>query len=189
MLPVRAALAWPDAKAYLFSGSQYTRYAVATGLVEQSGLSIAGEWLGLRTDRPDASVLYGFGKADCFYGSEYLRYDVRNDAVEPEYLPRNPAPGLSAGRGSGPIGSTRRSTGAPASSISSGMASTSASTSPWTAPTTAIPNRSRWNGIWPDRIDSVLHPAGDKAHLFRDDEYRRFSRRQHRWTRPARWAR
>src|SRR2546421_2629966 len=98
MTQIKSALAWPNGKAYLFEkmtadqagpGVTYRRYDFVSGALEQGSLSISANWSGLRTNRPDADVYWGFGKVYFFYSDEYVRYDVGKDAVDPEYLPPN----------------------------------------------------------------------------------------------------
>lgn len=77
---------WPNGKAYLFKGNQYTRYDVAKDKVDRGfPLLIAGRWPGFPaefTEGLDASVLWSNGKAYFFKGSQYVRYDIAADSVD-----------------------------------------------------------------------------------------------------------
>src|SRR5215475_3393046 len=69
---VKAALAWPNGKAYLFEketavagvpGASYFRYDFSSGAIDQTPQLIVPNWPGLRPARPDAAAFWGFGKA------------------------------------------------------------------------------------------------------------------------------
>lgn len=175
------AIAWPNGKAYVFQGPNYTRFANESGLVEQNSLSTSDNWPGLRAQPPDAAVYYGVGKAYFFYGDEYLRYEVGSngpEGVDAGYLPPNPPfktadfwPGvgvagidtvLNWGNGKlyffrGPdylrydITLDRVDEGYP-KAISAG-----------------------WQGVWPDGIDAALYQGGAFAYFVKGSEFRRFN--------------
>lgn len=186
MTGVRAAVAWPNGKVYLFdretqtpgeAGTTYARYDFVSGQLEQRGLDIAGNWPGLRQTRPDAAVYWGYGKAYFFYGDEYLRYDAGQEGVEAAYLPPN-APRKITGNwtmpwtdridaavnwGNGKIyffrGSEYLRYDLTQDRMDDGY---------------PLPIDGHWNGLWTDGIDAALYQGGRKAYFFKGDEYRRY---------------
>ncbi len=88
---IDAGLDWGNGKAYLFRGSQYVRYDIATDKVDLGyPASIAGNWGNWPATwtSVDAAVKWNNGKVYFFRGSEYLRYDIAADKVDIGY----PAP-------------------------------------------------------------------------------------------------
>jgi Hemopexin/Astacin (Peptidase family M12A) len=87
--PVSPTSVWPNGKVYLFKGSKYLRYDVATDKTDPGyPIEIAGRWPGFPAHFQtgvDAGVLWTTGKAYYFKGSEYIRYDLPNDRVDPGY--------------------------------------------------------------------------------------------------------
>jgi hypothetical protein len=85
---IDSCLAWPNGKAYMFSGDEYLRYDIATDKVDPGyPAKIAGRWPGLWSPA-GAGVVWPNGKAYFFRGHEYVRYDIASDKVDPGY----PAP-------------------------------------------------------------------------------------------------
>ncbi|MCC6524533.1 MAG: alkaline phosphatase D family protein [Polyangiaceae bacterium] len=83
---IEAAAAWPNGKAYFFTGSRYYRFDLARRAVDPGyPLDIAPHWPGVFPERIDAAVAWPNGKAFFFRGSEYLRYDIAADRVDPGY--------------------------------------------------------------------------------------------------------
>ena len=171
----RSAIAWPNDKTYVFDDGGYRRLDSTTGSTEQAGVPIS-TWPGLPS-RPDAALLWGGGKAYFFFGPTYVRYDLKDDKVDPEYLPPNPPltlaanwPGLwpdgvdaAVNWGNGKcllfkggqyirwdVVSDRMDAGYPR------------------------PIDGNWPGIWNDGVDDVLYQGGAKAYFFRGDEWRRY---------------
>lgn len=166
-----AAVAWPNSKLYLFSGSTYSRYDVPSGAFEADGQSIEQFWSGLWPDGIDAAVYWGFGKAFFFRGDEYARYDEDSDSVE--YVRKINAswPGLwefgidaainwTNGKiylFRGPeyvrwdIAHDRMDEGYPR------------------------PIAGNWQGIWEDGVDAAVYPGGDEVYFFKGDVYRVFN--------------
>lgn len=88
---IDAGLDWGNGKAYIFRGSQYIRYDIATDRVDPGyPAPIAGNWGNWPATwtSVDASVRWPNGKVYFFRGYEYLRYDIATDRVDPGY----PAP-------------------------------------------------------------------------------------------------
>jgi hypothetical protein len=176
---IKSPVAWPNGKAYMFHGTNYTRYDFQTGAREDT-LSIIENWPGLRNTAPDALVHWGFGKVYIFYGDEYLRFDIGQNNVEAEYLPPNP-PIKIADRWPLPSAWTTRLDAA----VNWGNGKvyffrgseylrydiTLDQVDPGYPKSIA----SNWNGIWADNIDGVLYQGGTKAYFFKGDEYRRYS--------------
>lgn len=185
-MKVAAPIAWPNGKAYLFereaanpavAGTRYTRHDFLSGHRDQPLQDIAPIWSGLRTNRPDAAVYWGFGKAYFFYGSQYVRYDVGKDAVDPDYLPPN-APITIAGNWNMPWKSGLDA----AMNWGNGKIHFFRGAEYLRYDITfdrmddgyPKPIAGNWNGIWTDRVDGALYQGGNKAYFFRDSEYRRF---------------
>jgi hypothetical protein len=181
MPQIKSAIAWPNGKAYLFEklvpGLNYQRYDFASGALDQGLQNIAFNWPGLRPDRPDAALYWGFGKAYFFYGQHYVRFDIANNAVDPEYLPPNP-PFTLAGNwnipwtdridaavnwGNGKVYFFRGS-----EYIRFDIALDR------TDDNYPKPIAGNWNGIFASDIDAVLYQGGTKVYFFKGDEFRRF---------------
>ena len=175
------AIALPNGKAYLFQGSTYTRFANETGQVEQSGLSISGNWPGLADQAPDAGVHLGFGKSYFFVGGQYVRYELGSNAaegVEADYLPPNTPfqtaqswPGLGSDPldaavnwGTGKIyffrGSQYLRYDITLDRVDDGYPQDIAGS---------------WQGLWADGVDAVLYQGGSKAYFFKGPDYRRYN--------------
>lgn len=190
MTAVKAPIAWPNGKAYLFErdgaspatpGTGYIRRDFVSGARDQGVQPIAQapdpNWPGLRTTRPDAAVHWGFGKVYFFYGKEYLRYDVGKDAVDPEYLPPND-PFTIAGNWNIPW-----TDGVDAAfNWGNGKIYFFRGTEYLRYDITADrtdenypkPIAGNWNGVWADRLDGALYQGGAKAYFFKDSQYRRY---------------
>lgn len=85
---IDAGVVWNNGKAYMFRGSQYLRYDIATDRVDPGyPLPIAGHWGNWPATwtSVDASVSWPNGKVYFFRGAEYLRYDMASDRVDPGY--------------------------------------------------------------------------------------------------------
>jgi hypothetical protein len=64
-MSVKALIAWPNGKVYMFQGADYIRYDFRTGGLDQTALPITPtNWPGLRATAPDAAVYWGFGKRE-----------------------------------------------------------------------------------------------------------------------------
>jgi hypothetical protein len=186
MTKIKAPLAWPSGKVYLFEketvipgvpGINYLRHDFVSGARDQGAQPIAFNWPGLRPTRPDAAVYWGFGKVYFFYGTEYVRYDVAKDAVDPEYLPPNPpfpiaghwnmpwTDGIDAAFnwGNGKLYFFRGSDYLRYDITMDRMDDNYPK-----------PIAGNWNGVWSDGIDGALYQGGNKAYFFKDHEYRRF---------------
>ena len=87
--PVAPSCIWPNGKAYFFKGKQYLRYDPKADKTDAGyPKPMAGNWPGFPTtfsNKVDAFVLWGGGKAYFFKGKQYLRYDVVADHVDPGY--------------------------------------------------------------------------------------------------------
>jgi hypothetical protein len=87
LVPVTSV--WPNGKVYLFKGSQYMRYDLATDKVDAGWPKpIAGNWHGFPANFAtgiNAAVMWSNGKAYFFKGNEYVRFDVAADKVDPGY--------------------------------------------------------------------------------------------------------
>ena len=172
-----SALAYPNGKAYLFQGTDYSRFAFASGTIDQPPNSIFSSWSGLRPAAADAAIFWGGGKAYFFYSDEYVRYDVSADSVDPEYLPPNlPSkiagnwPGLwtdgvdaAANWGNGKVFFFRDSEYL-RYDITQDRADQGY----------PRPIAGNWNGVWTDGIDGVLYQGGQKAYFFKGNEFRRY---------------
>jgi hypothetical protein len=177
MDPVKAAVAWPNGKAYLFQGSTYRRYSSPTGTLEQAGIQISPEWPNLGSTAPDAGFLWGYGKAYFFFGDHYVRYDVKTDTVEADYLPPNPPKALAVwglatwtdhisatmNWGNGKVYFFR---GAEYLRYDIAM----------DRPDEGYPRpiAGNWPGVWEDGVDAALYTGGEKAYFFRGEEFRQF---------------
>jgi hypothetical protein len=79
---IDAIAVWPNGKAYLFKGSQYLRYDVATDVVDSGyPASIEGAWPGLFSSDLDALMVVD-QKAYAVRGAEYIRYDIETDRAD-----------------------------------------------------------------------------------------------------------
>lgn len=183
MSGVKAAIAWPNGKMYLFEkddqspASTYTRFDFVTGQADQGSQDTGQNWPGLRPGRPDAALYWGFGKAYFFYGDEYLRYDTVADQVDPEYLSPNP-PAKIAGHWTMPW--TDRIDAAVNWGNGKCYLFRDAEYLRYDLTFDTVddgypkPIDGNWTGVWTDRIDAALYQGGSKAYFFRDDEYRRY---------------
>lgn len=175
-MPVTCALAYPNGKAYLFSGTSYSRLDFRSGSAEQTGLVIADNWTGLPDRTPDAALWWGVGKIYFFYGDEYLRYDVVADKVDPEYLPPNPRPKIEPNWG-----------GLPANLdaiVNWGSGKLYAFKGPSYFRYDITMERvddgyprliaGNWPGIWSDGIDDVLYQGGRYAYFFKAERFIRY---------------
>jgi|GEM_PF-2918487 Hemopexin. len=182
-MATRSAVAWPNGKAYLFfDDNTYSRYDMATGSLEASGVSVPSQWPGLSSS-PKPFVWWGFGKAYGFNGPTYVRYDDGSNGptgVEGAYLPPNlPAPiagnwpnlpvtwvvGMDAGVnwGTGKIYFFRGG-----EYLRYDIANDRADLN------YPKPIAGNWPGVFSDAVDAALYPGGRYAYFFRDDEYQRF---------------
>lgn len=85
---IDAGLDWGNGKAYMFRGSQYLRYDIASRKVDPDyPRPIVGNWGNWPTTwtRVDASLRLPNGKAYFFRGTEYLRYDMASGKVDPDF--------------------------------------------------------------------------------------------------------
>ena len=175
-MPVTAALAFPNGKAYLFQGTTYTRFDFRTGAVEATGVSTAAKWANLPANASDAALHWGFGKSYFFYADEYVRYDIRADAVDPEYLPPNPRPKTAPAWG-----------GLPArfdALVNWSNGKLYAFAGPlyfrYDITTERVdagyprPVVGNWAGVWATGIDDVLYQGGQFAYFFKADEFVRY---------------
>ena len=158
-------------------GSNYFRYDFLSGARDQGAADIAANWTGLRSTRPDAALYWGFGKIYFFYGDEYVRYDVTKDAVDPDYLPPNPAfkigghwnmpwtdqidAAVNWGNGKAYFfrGPEYLRYDITLDSMDDGYPK---------------PIDGNWTNIWTDGVDAVLYQGGTKAYFFKGDEFRRY---------------
>ncbi len=182
-MSMRSAVAWPNGKAYLFlDNNTYSRYDMATGTLEASGVGVAGQWPGLNAS-PKPFVWWGFGKAYAFNGPTYVRYDDGSnlpEGAEASYLPPNPpvpiagkwpnmpvpwVVGIDAGLnwGTGKLYFFRGS-----EYLRYDMATDRVD------PNYPQPIADNWPGVFTDRIDAALYPGGRFAYFFRGDQYQRF---------------
>lgn len=87
-LRIDAAVDLGGGKAYLFTGSRYSRFDLGAGRTD-AGYPLAinqRSWPGLPwADGIDAAVTYGNGKVYLLKGGEYVRFDVKADRVDPGY--------------------------------------------------------------------------------------------------------
>lgn len=82
---VDASVRWPNGKVYMFRGSQYLRYDVATDRVDLGyPAPIAGNWPGLM-GQLDYGIVHPNGKAYFFRGTQYQRYNIATDRVDAGY--------------------------------------------------------------------------------------------------------
>ncbi|NTV09572.1 MAG: hypothetical protein HGA47_02245 [Zoogloea sp.] len=186
MTQYKSTLAWPNGKVYAFEketgvpgtpGLNYFRYDFVSGATDQGAQAISPNWKGLRDNRPDAAVYWGFGKIYFFYGDEYVRYDMAKDAVDPEYLPPN-LPLKIGGNWNMPW--TDRIDGA----VNWGNGKIYFFRGPEYLRYDITLDRmddgypkpidGNWNNIWTDGIDAVLYQGGTKAYFFKGDEFRRY---------------
>jgi hypothetical protein len=88
---VDAAIEWGNGKVYLFRGTEYARYDVATQTVEPGWpKTMTDEW-DMQATRNTANwtcdlgtaVNWGNGKVYFFKRSQYIRYDLAADRAEP----------------------------------------------------------------------------------------------------------
>lgn len=177
MGPIKAAVAWPNGKAYLFQGSTYRRYSSSSGVLEEAGIPISPAWPKLGTIAPDAGFYWGYGKAYFFFGDRYVRYDVATDTVEDEYLPPNPPRALAVW---GLAAWTDR--------IDAAMNWGNGKVYffrdgeylrydiPMDRPDPGYPRpiAGNWPGVWEDGVDAAMYPGGDTAYFFRGEEFRQF---------------
>ena len=87
--PVSPSGVWPNGKVYLFNGSKYLRFDVASGKTDPGHpADIAGNWKGFPAafnKGIDAGVVWTNGKAYYFKGSQFVRFDLPNESVDPGY--------------------------------------------------------------------------------------------------------
>lgn len=177
-MPVTAALAYPNGKAYLFQGSTYSRYDYRTGLAEAAGVSISPNWVNLSATAPDAALHYGFGKAYFFYGDEYVRYNIpTTEGVDAAYLPPNARPKIGANWPGLPAtidafvnwgtGKLYAFAGSQYYRYDLTMDSVDAN-----YPKLIDGN---WPGVWTTGIDDVLYQGGKFAYFFKDEEFIRYN--------------
>jgi len=165
-----AAIAWPNSKHYLFSGSTYQRWDAVTGVCEATDAAISSAWGTLWPDGVDAGVYWGYNKAFFFKGSDYCRYDCKTDTVDyirpiVDFWPGLWPTGIEAClnwtngklyifRGSEyvrwDIGFDRMDEGYPRAIAGA------------------------WNGIWADGVDAALYPGGNEVYFFKGQVYRVF---------------
>lgn len=84
-----AMVKWNNGKAYVFKGSRYYRYDIATDRADPGyPLRIGGHWPGFPSAFEasiDAGVVWNDHKAYFFKGDKYIRYDLAADRTDPGY--------------------------------------------------------------------------------------------------------
>ena len=87
--PVSPSGVWPNGKVYLFNGSKYLGFDVASGKTDPGHpADIAGNWKGFPAafnKGIDAGVVWTNGKAYYFKGSQFVRFDLPSESVDPGY--------------------------------------------------------------------------------------------------------
>ena len=91
---IDAAVEWPGGFVYFFTGPSYVRFAKQADRAEQGWpKAIADEWTGFAdvvsstgsfSNKIDAAVNWGNGKAYFFKGHKYVRWDIAQDKLDHE---------------------------------------------------------------------------------------------------------
>jgi hypothetical protein len=82
----RAAVVWPNGKAYFFEGDQYIRYEIAADKADDGyPQPITNSWAGVFPNDVDAAVVWPNNKAYFFQGDQYTRYDIAADKADDGY--------------------------------------------------------------------------------------------------------
>ena len=81
-----AALEFGRNTVFFFSGSQYVRFNMRTGRVDEGYPdSIRKRWVGVTFDRIDAAIHWGNGKVYFFKDDQQIRYDMTTYKADPSY--------------------------------------------------------------------------------------------------------